>query len=109
MFVGRICCSLVLALAAFARADSPHVVSARVGDGLAGGRCGRALRAGVSGHAKPEATEVYTHVTLTKLKAVYEACHPGARAATPVATTAVPTVDEVLEALEDEAGEEDGG
>jgi integrase/recombinase XerD len=33
------------------------------------------------GHAKLETTQVYTRVTVTKLKAVYEACHPGARSA----------------------------
>lgn len=31
------------------------------------------------GHSSLETTERYTHVTLTKLKAVYESCHPGAR------------------------------
>jgi integrase/recombinase XerD len=31
------------------------------------------------GHANLETTEVYTHVTITKLKAVYSACHPAAR------------------------------
>ena len=58
------------------------------------------------GHAKLEATEVYTHVTLTKLKAVYEACHPGARPAA-AAPAPVPTAVEVLEALEEEGGGED--
>jgi hypothetical protein len=42
-------------------------------------------------------------VTLTKLKAAYEACHPGGRV--PAATsdswaTAGPTTEEVLDALE---------
>lgn len=63
------------------------------------------------GHAKLEATEVYTHVTLTKLKAVYEACHPGARGvpAALATTTAAPTVDEVLAQLEAEEDDEDEG
>jgi len=61
------------------------------------------------GHAKLEATEVYTHVTLTKLKAVYEACHPGARTTLPApkAEEAAPTADEVLATLEDEAAEDE--
>ena len=53
------------------------------------------------GHAKLEATEVYTHVTLTKLKAVYEACHPaGARA--PVTASTAATASEVLAQLDEE-------
>jgi integrase/recombinase XerD len=61
------------------------------------------------GHSKLEATEVYTHVTLTKLKAVYEACHPGARvpAVTPGVETAPSSSEEVLAALEEEGEEED--
>lgn len=55
------------------------------------------------GHAKLEATEVYTHVTLTKLKAVYEACHPGARV-----VTAVPAIAVAAEVLEQLENEEDG-
>ena len=31
------------------------------------------------GHAKLETTQVYTRVSVTKLRAVYEATHPGAR------------------------------
>lgn len=66
------------------------------------------------GHSKLEATEVYTHVTLTKLKAVYEACHPGARTAAASGATGTadeesapaPTAAEVLEALEEEEEEE---
>lgn len=67
------------------------------------------------GHSKLEATEVYTHVTLTKLRAVYEACHPGARVATSTAsaskvddaTAATVTAAEVLAELEREGDEGD--
>jgi integrase/recombinase XerD len=46
------------------------------------------------GHANAATTQVYTHVSAAKLKAVYEATHPGAKEA-------------LLEALEDEAREEE--
>lgn len=65
------------------------------------------------GHAKLDTTQVYTHVTLTKLKAVYAACHPGARvgesaAAQPsTADTTTVTAAEVLAALEVETDDED--
>jgi integrase/recombinase XerD len=58
------------------------------------------------GHSQMRATEIYTHVTLTKLKAVYEACHPGARVEVAAAPAAIAAVD-VLEQLENE-NEEDG-
>lgn len=62
------------------------------------------------GHAKLDTTQVYTHVTLTKLKAVYEACHPGARVATaapPAATIDKPAVTaaDVVAQLEGEGDE----
>ena len=59
------------------------------------------------GHSQMRATEIYTHVTLTKFKAVYEACHPGARLAAAVAASASSAAAEVLEQLENE-NEEDG-
>lgn len=40
------------------------------------------------GHASLETTQVYTRVTISKLKEVYEACHPAARS-----SVAAPTVD----------------
>jgi hypothetical protein len=54
------------------------------------------------GHSSLESTQIYTHVSISKLKAVYEACHPSANATTPVAavvtsaevTTAEVEVDE---------------
>jgi integrase/recombinase XerD len=46
------------------------------------------------GHSSLETTQVYTRVTISKLKAVYEATHPGAHAA-------------LLEALEGEVHEEE--
>jgi integrase/recombinase XerD len=60
------------------------------------------------GHASLETTQVYTRVTISKLKEVYEACHPAARASAAVA----PTVDnvsteEVLAQLEAETEDED--
>jgi len=63
------------------------------------------------GHAKLDTTQVYTHVTLTKLKAVYEACHPGARVATapvpPVVDLAEVTAEDVLAELEGETEDEE--
>ena len=61
------------------------------------------------GHASLETTQVYTRVTISKLKEVYEACHPAARAS--VAAAAMvddATAEEVLaelEAEEDDEGE----
>jgi len=55
------------------------------------------------GHASLETTQVYTRVTITKLKAVYEATHPGARATVPEAATVDNvTAEDVLAALEAE-------
>ena len=31
------------------------------------------------GHSSLKTTQMYTHVTITKLKAVHEVCHPGAK------------------------------
>lgn len=60
------------------------------------------------GHASLETTQVYTRVTISKLKEVYEACHPAARAS--VAATATvdnTTAEEVLAELEAETEDED--
>jgi integrase/recombinase XerD len=60
------------------------------------------------GHASLETTQVYTRVTISKLKEVYEACHPAARAAPTGDTTSdVTTAEEVLAALEAETDDED--
>ena len=64
------------------------------------------------GHASLETTQVYTRVTISKLKAVYEACHPSARpgdAAVAGETSRPPDVGGVLSQLEAEAVEENGG
>ena len=60
------------------------------------------------GHASLETTQVYTRVTITKLKEVYEACHPAARAS--VAAAAMVdnvTAEDVLAELEAETEDED--
>jgi integrase/recombinase XerD len=57
------------------------------------------------GHAHIKSTEIYTHVAVAKLKAVYERTHPAASAArAPAPTVAVD--DEMLSALAEEATEE---
>jgi integrase/recombinase XerD len=55
------------------------------------------------GHAKLDTTQVYTRVTITKLKAVYAATHPGARGDGAAAGEGVAA--EVLRALEEEDDE----
>lgn len=56
------------------------------------------------GHAMLETTQVYTHVAISKLKAVYAATHPGAKDES-ANVTAAPAADagELLAALEGEA------
>ena len=59
------------------------------------------------GHANLTTTQVYTRVSISKLKAVYEACHPSARADVPTSPpTAAP---DVLQQLALEAKEETDG
>jgi integrase/recombinase XerD len=59
------------------------------------------------GHAHIQSTEIYTHVAVAKLKAVYERTHPAASAArsAPVVISAG-DVDEMLTALADEAADQ---
>ncbi|MBL8918241.1 MAG: site-specific tyrosine recombinase XerC [Myxococcaceae bacterium] len=53
------------------------------------------------GHASLETTQVYTRVSIVKLKEVYEACHPAARPSpTAAPTPATTTADDVLAQLE---------
>lgn len=62
------------------------------------------------GHVSLETTQLYTHVTITKLKAVYAACHPAARttaAPTPAADTATVSASDVLQELALEAGDDE--
>lgn len=66
------------------------------------------------GHANLNTTQIYTRVSIAKLKAVYEATHPGARAATSEASSAEEspssTPAELLAELEHEvANEVDAG
>ena len=62
------------------------------------------------GHSKLETTEIYTHVSITKLREVYAATHPAAKLgrspAVRVASVAVAGADELLADLDAEAGEE---
>jgi hypothetical protein len=90
------------------KASGRPAVSARIGDGTVGGGADLRFVQGFlefMGHSKLKATEVYTHVALTQLKAVYEAC-TGAGARVPAAApdssaTGEPTKEEVLAALEE--------
>lgn len=59
------------------------------------------------GHASLETTQVYTRVTISKLKEVYEACHPAARASVAAATVDNVTAEDVLAELEAETEDED--
>jgi integrase/recombinase XerD len=62
------------------------------------------------GHSKLETTEIYTHVSITKLREVYAATHPAAKlgrsAAVRVASPAAGDAAELLADLAAEAGEE---
>jgi integrase/recombinase XerD len=62
------------------------------------------------GHADINTTQIYTRVSIAKLKAVYEATHPGARPAGsepgPTEQSQPPTAGELLEELEHEAASE---
>ena len=66
------------------------------------------------GHASLETTQVYTRVTISKLKEVYEACHPAARASVASGATVDDTAGDgataadVLAELEREGDEEMG-
>jgi integrase/recombinase XerD len=63
------------------------------------------------GHTSLETTQLYTHVTITKLKAVYAACHPAARtttaAPTPAADTTTVSASDVLQELALEASDDE--
>jgi integrase/recombinase XerD len=64
------------------------------------------------GHASLETTQVYTRVTISKLKEVYEVCHPAARASALGATAMVDdgaAAEDVLAELEAETDDEDEG
>ena len=67
------------------------------------------------GHSKLETTEIYTHVSITKLREVYAATHPAAKLGKPslrTATTAQPTTatapatEALLASLAGEAAED---
>ena len=64
------------------------------------------------GHSKLETTEIYTHVSITKLREVYAATHPAAKLgripAVRVASPAAADAAELLADLAAEAGEEAG-
>ncbi|MGH8241662.1 MAG: tyrosine-type recombinase/integrase, partial [Steroidobacteraceae bacterium] len=63
------------------------------------------------GHAELSTTQIYTQVSIRKLKEIHSATHPGKVRAPRVAAEAdadEPTADEVLTALAAEALEEDG-
>lgn len=66
------------------------------------------------GHSSLETTQVYTHVSISKLKAVYEACHPGAKAppevgAGPAGPASVAPGDEGARAAIDDEEHDEGG
>ena len=59
------------------------------------------------GHVSLETTQLYTRVTVEKLKAVHAATHPASRLLrSGAAAAAKPSADELLEALENEVHEE---
>ncbi len=60
------------------------------------------------GHASLETTQLYTRVTVEKLRAVHAATHPAARLlrSTPTAAARAVTTDELLEALAAESDED---
>jgi integrase/recombinase XerD len=63
------------------------------------------------GHAMLETTQVYTHVAISQLKAVYAATHPGAKSESASEMSSVPPAadaGELLTALENEASAELG-
>lgn len=66
------------------------------------------------GHVELTTTQIYTQVSIRKLKEVHERTHPGAApegmarpASTEALTEPKPTVDDLLNKLEEEATEED--
>jgi integrase/recombinase XerD len=67
------------------------------------------------GHANLQTTQIYTRVSIQKLKAIHDATHPGARLrrapqrVKPAATTTEPTPADVLSALAAEADEDNEG
>lgn len=58
------------------------------------------------GHASLETTQLYTRVTVEKLKAVHAATHPGARLLRSGKGAAAVEAEELIELLDDEAREE---
>jgi integrase/recombinase XerD len=67
------------------------------------------------GHAELSTTEIYTQVSIRKLKQIHAATHPGAvlrpraRPADVAGDEPAPTADELLSSLAAEDDEEDGG
>ena len=59
------------------------------------------------GHVSLETTQLYTRVTVEKLKAVHAATHPASRLLRSGAAAAKPSADDLLEALENEVLEEE--
>jgi integrase/recombinase XerD len=58
------------------------------------------------GHVSLETTQLYTRVTVEKLKAVHAATHPASRLLRGGGAAAKPSADDLLEVLENEVHEE---
>ena len=58
------------------------------------------------GHANLTTTQVYTRVSISKLKAVYDSCHPSARADAPPSSSSPASSDALLQQLELEVDDE---
>ena len=61
------------------------------------------------GHARLETTQIYTHVSIKKLKQVHEVSHPGASVErrSPRSTSAEPTAEDLLAELDAESADDE--